>query len=98
MHYEAVKEWYDGYQFGNVSVYCPWDVVSYCDSLCADSEALPEDYWSNTSSNSIVRRFIDKANKQTKDDIERLIAGETIVKDIKQELTYSELDRTIDHL
>lgn len=97
-HYEAVKEWYDGYQFGNVSVYCPWDVVSYCDSLCADSEALPEDYWSNTSSNSIVRRFIDKANKQTKDEIERLIAGETIVKDIKQELTYSELDRTIDHL
>ncbi|MDD6291696.1 MAG: AAA family ATPase [Lachnospiraceae bacterium] len=97
-HYEAVKEWYDGYQFGNVSVYCPWDVVSYCDSLCADSDALPEDYWSNTSSNSIVRRFIDKANKQTKDEIERLIAGETIVKDIKQELTYSELDKTIDHL
>ena len=97
-HYEAVKEWYDGYRFGNVSVYCPWDVISYCDHLCADPTIQPEDYWSNTSSNSIVRRFIDKANKQTKDEIERLIAGESIVKEIKQELTYNELDRTIDHL
>lgn len=97
-HYEAVKEWYDGYQFGNVSVYCPWDVISYCDQLCADPQMPPEDYWSNTSSNSIVRRFIDKANKQTKDEIERLIAGETIVKEVRQELTYNELDKTIEHL
>lgn len=97
-HEAAVKAWYDGYQFGNVSVYCPWDVISYCDHLCADPTVQPQDYWSNTSSNSIVRRFIDKANKQTKDEIERLIAGETITKEIKQELTYNELDRTIDHL
>lgn len=97
-HYDAVKEWYDGYQFGNVSVYCPWDVISYCDHLCVDPAIEPQDYWSNTSSNSIVRRFIDKSNKQTKDEIERLISGETIAKEIKQELTYNELDRTIDHL
>lgn len=97
-HYEAIKEWYDGYQFGNVSVYCPWDVISYCDQLCADPTERPQDYWSNTSSNSIVRRFIERSNKQTKDEIERLIAGEAIVKEIKQELTYNELDKTIDHL
>ena len=97
-HYEVVKEWYDGYQFGNVAVYCPWDVISYCDQLCADPAMPPGDYWSNTSSNSMVRMFIDKSNKQTKDEIERLIAGETIVREIRQELTYNELDKTIDHL
>ena len=97
-HYETIKEWYDGYQFGKKAVYCPWDVISYCKNLCADSEALPEDYWSNTSSNSIVRRFIDKSNKQTKDEIEQLIAGESIVKEIRQELTYNELDKSVGHL
>ena len=97
-HYETIKEWYDGYQFGKKAVYCPWDVISYCKNLCADPEALPEDYWSNTSSNSIVRRFIDKSNKQTKDEIEQLIAGESIVKEIRQELTYNELDKTVGHL
>lgn len=94
----AVKEWYDGYQFGNVSVYCPWDVIRYCDALRADPSAWPEDYWSNTSGNSIVRRFIDKANVKTRDEIERLIAGEMIVKEVRQELTYSELDKTIENL
>ena len=97
-HYDTVKEWYDGYHFGKQAVYCPWDVISYCKNLCADSSAMPEDYWSNTSSNSIVRRFIDKSGKQTKEEIERLIAGEAIVKEIKQELTYNELDKSIDHL
>ena len=97
-HYETIKEWYDGYQFGKKAVYCPWDVISYCKNLCADPEALPEDYWSNTSSNSIVRRFIDKSNKQTKDEIEQLIAGESIVKEIRQELTYNELDKSVGHL
>ena len=96
--YKTIKEWYDGYQFGKKAVYCPWDVISYCRNLCADSAALPEDFWSNTSSNSIVRRFIDKANKQTKDEIEGLIAGETVVKEIKQELTYNELDKSIENL
>ena len=75
-HYDTIKEWYNGYQFGKTSVYCPWDVISYCKNLRADSQSLPEDYWSNTSSNSIVRRMLEKANKQTKDEIEQLIAGE----------------------
>ena len=97
-YYDAVKEWYDGYQFGKVGVYCPWDVISYCDNLIADQTALPEDYWSNTSGNSIVRRFINKANVKTKNEIEKLIAGETIVKDIRQDLTYNELDKSIDNL
>ena len=97
-HYESVKSWYDGYRFGNEDIYCPWDVISHCDNLRADPNARPEDYWSNTSSNSIVRRFIDEANGKTKDEIERLIAGEIIVKEIRQELTYSELDRSIDNL
>ena len=97
-HYDSMKSWYDGYRFGNEDIYCPWDVISYCDNLRADPNVRPEDYWSNTSSNSIVRRFIDKANGKTKDEIERLIAGKTIVKEIRQELTYSELDSSIDNL
>ena len=97
-HYDSVKSWYDGYRFGNEDIYCPWDVISHCDNLRADSNARPEDYWSNTSSNNIVRRFIDKANGKTKDEIERLIAGETIIKEIRQELTYSELDSSIENL
>ena len=97
-HFSSIKEWYDGYQFGKVSVYCPWDVINHCDNLCADPDAPPEDYWSNTSSNSIVRRFINKADKKTKEEIEQLIDGKTISKDIRQDLTYNELDTTIDNL
>ena len=97
-HYERIKEWYDGYLFGNTAVYCPWDVINYCDLLNADPQASPENYWANTSGNAIVRRFIDKANNQTKNEIERLIAGESIVKEIQQELTYNELDKTINNL
>ena len=97
-HYGEVKEWYDGYRFGNVEVYCPWDVINYCDLLKADSNALPQDYWSNTSGNAMVRRFIDKADTQTRDEIERLIAGDEILKEIHQELTYNELDSSIENL
>jgi hypothetical protein len=97
-HYDTVKEWYDGYRFGNVSVYCPWDVINYCDNLLDDQDTFPENYWSNTSSNSIVRRLINRAGRQTKDEIECLIAGETITKDIRQDLTYSEIDDSIDNL
>jgi hypothetical protein len=96
--FEVVKDWYDGYHFGNQSIYCPWDVINYCYSLLADKEAIPEDYWSNTSSNSIVRRFIDKSNKNTKDEIEYLIEGGTVTKEIRKELTYSELDESIENL
>ena len=97
-HYGEVKERYDGYRFGNVEVYCPWDVINYCDLLKADPSALPQDYWSNTSGNAMVRRFIDKADTRTRDEIERLIAGDEIVKEIHQELTYNELDSSIENL
>lgn len=83
-HFDTIKAWYDGYRFGNKDVYCPWDVLSHCDNLRADPDARPEDYWSNTSGNAIVRRFIDLANGKTKDEIERLIAGEMILKEIKR--------------
>ena len=97
-HYSEVKEWYDGYHFGNTDIYCPWDVVRYCKSLCADPTALPEDFWSNSSGNAIVRRLIDRADVQTKNEIERLIAGESVEREISQELTYDELDKNIENL
>lgn len=97
-HYSDVKEWYDGYHFGNTDIYCPWDVVRYCKSLCADPTALPEDFWSNSSGNAIVRRLIDRANVQTKNEIERLIAGESVEREISQELTYDELGKNIENL
>lgn len=97
--YEVMKEWYDGYRFGKADVYCPWDVISYADALCADLNAKPQAYWSNTSSNDIVRRFIEKAKTSTtKREIEQLLAGETIRKEIRQELTYRDLDTSIDNL
>lgn len=97
-HYADMKEWYDGYRFGNTDIYCPWDVIRYSKSLCMDEEAKPEDFWSNSSGNGIVRRFIDKADASTKNEIERLIAGEYIEKEISQELTYEELDDKIENL
>lgn len=97
-HYADMKEWYDGYRFGNTDIYCPWDVIRYSKSLCMDEEAKPEDFWSNSSGNAIVRRFIDKADASTKNEIERLIAGEYIEKEISQELAYEELDDKIENL
>lgn len=97
-HLEEIKEWYNGYHFGNVDIYCPWDVINYIDELRFDENASPKDYWSNSSGNAIVRRFIDKADTRTKDEIERLISGGCIEKDISQELTYDELDDSIEHL
>ena len=97
--YEAVKEWYDGYQFGNTDVYCPWDVMNYCDALLDDPNAQPENYWVNTSSNDAVRKFIEECdNGTTKREIERLIAGETVEKEIYQELTYQDMYASIDHI
>ncbi|MDO5426115.1 MAG: AAA family ATPase [Eubacteriales bacterium] len=95
---DVIRDWYDGYLFGKVSVYCPWDVINYCDELLADQEAEPQNYWANTSGNGMVQRFIGKADKSTKDEIESLLAGEAVQKPIKQELTYKELDSTIDNL
>ena len=97
-HLAEIKEWYNGYHFGNVDIYCPWDVINYIDELRYDETVRPQDYWSNSSGNAIVRRFIDKADTRTKDEIERLIAGESIEKDISPELTYDELDKSIENL
>ncbi len=97
-HAHTLQEWYDGYRFGNENVYCPWDVINYCDALLEDPDTEPENYWANTSGNGMVRRFIGKADRQARNEIERLIAGECIVKPINQELTYSELDASIDNL
>ncbi len=77
-HYLEVKEWYDGYHFGNIDIYCPWDVIQYCKSLYLDVSAKPQDFWSNSSGNAIVRRFIDKADISTRNEIERLIAGRVL--------------------
>jgi hypothetical protein len=98
-HYDEVKRWYDGYQFGNVEVYCPWDVLNHCDRIRSESNVQPENYWINTSSNDAVKRFIqESANATTKREIERLVAGETIIKEIHQELTFPEIYQTIDNI
>ena len=90
--YDIMKEWYDGYHFGDTDIYCPWDVICYCDKLRSDRAAAPGNYWSNTSSNDIVRHFIDMADAgAAKHEIERLIAGEAVVREIHEELTYKEL-------
>jgi len=98
-HYEEVKRWYDGYQFGNEEVYCPWDVLNHCDRIRNEPHVQPENYWINTSSNDAVKRFIqESANAATKREIERLVAGEVIMKEIHQELTYPEIYQTIDNI
>ncbi len=98
-HYEEVKRWYDGYQFGNASVYCPWDVLNHCDRIRSEPHVQPENYWINTSSNDAVKRFIqESANVTTKREIERLVAGEVIMKEIHQELTYLEIYQTIENI
>lgn len=98
-HYETVKKWYDGYQFGNTEVYCPWDVLNHCDRIRNEPYVWPENYWINTSSNDAVNRFIqESANAAVKREIERLVAGEAIVKEIRQELTYPEIYQTIDNI
>lgn len=97
-HLMETKEWYDGYRFGKTDVYCPWDVINHVDRLRSDPEAKPQAYWINTSGNGLVKRFIEKANKTTRDEIERLIAGEAIEKQVRLELTYDEIDQSIDNL
>ena len=97
-HYDATKEWYNGYLFGNTGIYCPWDVINYCGDLRDASVTEPQNYWINTSSNDIVRRFVSKANTTTRDEIEVLIDGGSVKKRIRQELTYRDLDSNIDNL
>ena len=97
-HYETIREWYDGYHFGDIDVYCPWDVICYCDKLRADDHALPEDYWKNTSSNDVIRHFLEQARGMTKKEIEDLISGGRVMKSINQELTYKDLYSSIDNM
>ena len=96
--YEATKAWYDGYRFGDADIYCPWDVINHVDLLCSKPDARPQAYWINTSGNEMVKRFVDKADKTTQDEIERLIAGDAIEKAVHMELTYNEIDKSIDNL
>lgn len=97
-HFAEMKEWYDGYHFGNTDVYCPWDVINYVDHLCADPDAEPQAYWINTSGNAMVKRFVSKADKTTQREIEQLIAGEAIEKPVRLELTYEDIDKSINNL
>ena len=96
--YNMIKEWYNGYHFGNLDIYCPWDVVSYCHALKMNPSEFPQNYWVNTSSNSIIRSFLGRANATTKNEIEQLINGKSVKKRIHQELTYRDLDSRQDHL
>ena len=95
---ESMKEWYDGYRFGKADIYCPWDVINYLDSLRANPEARPRAYWINTSGNGLVKRFVDKADKTTRDEIEILVSGGSIEKQVQMELTYDEVDKSINNL
>ena len=95
---DSTKEWYDGYRFGNKDIYCPWDVIKYVKKLIYEPNAEPEPFWINTSGNDLVKRFISKADTETKEEIESLIAGEAIEKKIRLDLTYDEIDNSIDNL
>ena len=97
-YHDAMRDWYDGYQFGNVSIYCPWDVIKYAQILLRDPEAEPENYWANTSGNGIIRRLLQKADQTTRDEVEQLINGESIVKTVRQELTYRDIEDSIDNI
>ena len=98
-HYEEIKNWYDGYQFGGVEVYCPWDVLNYCDKLKDHADSFPENYWINTSSNDAVRKFIQMSdNLKTKREIETLLAGGEIIKEIHQELIYPEMYQSLENV
>ena len=97
-HLPEMKEWYDGYHFGDADIYCPWDVINHVDVLCKKRGEMPQCYWINSSGNALVKRFIALANRTTRDEIERLIAGEPIEKNVRLELTYDEIDNSIDNI
>ena len=97
-HLSETKDWYDGYRFGDADIYCPWDVINHVDRLCGEPNAEPQSYWINTSGNDLVKRFVNKADKTTRDEIEQLVAGGVIEKSVRLELTYDEIDSSIDNL
>ena len=96
--YPDVKEWYDGYHFGNTDIYCPWDVINFAKKLVFDPSARPSAFWINSSGNDMVKRFVDKADQTTRDEIEKLVAGGFVEKQLRLDLTYDEIDNTIDNL
>ena len=96
--YPDVKEWYDGYHFGNADIYCPWDVINFAKKLVSDPSAKPSAFWINSSGNDMVKRFVDKADQTTRDEIEKLVAGGFVEKQLRLDLTYDEIDNTIDNL
>ena len=96
--YPDVKEWYDGYHFGNTDIYCPWDVINFAKKLVWDPSARPSAFWINSSGNDMVKRFVDKADQTTRDEIEKLVAGGFVEKQLRLDLTYDEIDNTIDNL
>ena len=93
-----IRDWYDGYRFGDTDVYCPWDVINYCDELLAAPNTPPKNYWANTSGNDLIRRMLKNASLTTKNEVEELLNGGQITKRIKQELTYREIDDSIEHV
>ena len=95
---DVFRDWYDGYHFGDTNVYCPWDVINYCDELLAAPSAPPKNYWANTSGNDLIRRMLKNANLTTKNEVEELLNGGQITKRIKQELTYREIDDSIENV
>ena len=96
--YPDVKEWYDGYHFGNTDIYCPWDVINFAKKLVFDTSARPSTFWINSSGNDMVKRFVDKADQTTRDEIEKLVAGGFVEKQLRLDLSYDEIDNTIDNL
>lgn len=96
--YPDVKEWYDGYHFGNADIYCPWDVINFAKKLVSDPSARPSAFWINSSGNDMVKRFVDKADQTTRDEIEKLVTGGFVEKQLRLDLTYDEIDNTIDNL
>lgn len=96
--HDTIRDWYDGYRFGNATIYCPWDVIKYAQILLKDKSAEPENYWANTSGNDLVRRLLDRADQTTRDEVERLINGEIVTKTIRQELTYRDVEESVDNI
>ena len=95
---DVIQDWYDGYRFGDTEVYCPWDVINYCDELLAAPSTPPKNYWANTSGNSLILRLLEKADQTTKDEVEELLNGGKITKKVSQELTYRDIDGSVENV
>ena len=94
----VIRDWYDGYRFGDTDVYCPWDVINYCDELLAAPAAPPKNYWANTSGNDLILRLLEKADQTTKDEVEEVLNGGKITKKVRQELTYRDIDDSVENV